>query len=70
MRLISRELDSTDLANDAGIYEIPFQLNSNQLKYYIGMTKCKFSKRLKNIKEMLNVINSTQPYQDFAPIIK
>lgn len=45
MWLISTKIDPRDPSDHADVYNI--QLNSDELKYYIEITGCKFSNRLK-----------------------
>lgn len=40
-------------ANQAGVYEIPFQLFNNELQCYKGIAKRKFSDRLKKHKRVI-----------------
>lgn len=47
VRVISKKLWPIYPINYGVVYETPFQLNNNKLKYYIGMTTRKFWKSLK-----------------------
>lgn len=51
VELISKKLDPKPPVYDAGVYEIPFHLNNNDLVYYIGMTEWKFCNWFKEHKE-------------------
>lgn len=51
VKLFYRKLDPKPPANQAGMHEIPFQLNINELIYYIRLTKRKLSDRLKKCKK-------------------